>query len=135
MIFVTLTLPVNEFGHPEITREKLWRGMVARARGVRPGVPALARREITERVTIEAPHQVVFTRMSGPVRGTIVTEIETDDRDGSLSLRFTFALTLHGVPQGSAEERALIESATGDHLRAVESMLTGIREAASGMAA
>ena len=30
----------------------------------------------TERITLEAPHRVVFTRIAGPVLGTIANEIE-----------------------------------------------------------
>jgi len=45
--------------------------------------------DFVERVTLEQPHRVVFTRMSGPVLGTITNEIEGEG--ALLLLRFSFA--------------------------------------------
>ena len=49
----------------------------------------------TERITMEEPHRVTFTRIAGPVLGTIANEIEGSDDD--LRLRFSFALVVAGV--------------------------------------
>ena len=48
----------------------------------------------TERITMEEPHRVTFTRIAGPVLGTIANEIEGPDDD--LRLRFSFALVVAG---------------------------------------
>jgi catechol 2,3-dioxygenase-like lactoylglutathione lyase family enzyme len=119
MIYVSHTLPVNEPGQPLVTRDDLWRGLVAKAGNALPFVAAMARCEVlerhgenvfdrsisfrgqdfVERITLEEPHRVVFTRLSGPVLGTIANEIEGEGDD--LSLRFSFALVVQGVEGGS----------------------------------
>ena len=43
----------------------------------------------TERISLEEPHRVVFTPLSGPVLGTIVNEIEGPEDNPRL--RFSFA--------------------------------------------
>lgn len=73
---------------------------------------------MTERVTLEPPHRVVFTRLTGPVLGTITNEIEGPD--DALSPRFSFALAVLGVPGGSAEEQRYAEGMRADYLKAVE---------------
>lgn len=149
MIFVTHSLPVNEPGEPPVSPEELWKGLVAKANNALPFVAVMTHCEVTERhgdtvfdrevevhgdrlterITLEEPHRVVFTRLSGPVLGTITNEIETGDREGALSLRFSFALAVRGVPGGSAQEREHADRMTGDYLRAVESTLAAIRKA------
>jgi hypothetical protein len=84
----------------------------------------------TERITLEAPYRVTFTRIAGPVLGTIANEIE-DLADG-LKLRFSFALVVHGVEGGSAEEQAYADSMTGDYLKAVAATLNAMRRIAEG---
>ena len=84
----------------------------------------------TERITLEAPHRVVFTRIAGPVLGTIANEVEGADDD--LRLRFSFALVVAGVSGGSSEEREYADGMTADYLKAVAATLTAMRRIAAG---
>ena len=149
MIFVTHQLPVNTPGEPLLDRKAMWDGLVLKANNALPFVPAMTQCEVvarhsdtvfdreiefhgqpfTERITLEKPHRVVFTRIAGPVLGTIANEIEGTDDD--LKLRFSFALVVSGVEGGSAEEQAYAESMTGDYLKAVEATLGAMRKLAS----
>ena len=86
----------------------------------------------TERITLEAPHRVTFTRIAGPVLGTIANEV-IDGQDG-LALRFSFALVVLGVAGGSAEEQAYADSMTGDYLKAVAATLNAMRRLAEAEA-
>jgi Domain of unknown function (DUF1857) len=157
MIYVTHSLPVNEPDQPRVTRDDLWRGLVAKAGNALPFVAAMSRCEVlerhgenvfdrsisfrgqdfVERITLEEPHRVVFTRLEGPVLGTIANEIEGDDSaDGrDLSLRFSFALVVQGVEGGSAEERTYADGMTDDYLKAVASTLDAVRRLVRGEAA
>ncbi len=98
MIFVTHALPVNEPGEPALTRDDVWDGLVLKADNALPFVPSMTFCEVTdrisdttfdrdidfrgdrftERITLEKPHRVTFTRIAGPVLGTIANEIEGD---------------------------------------------------------
>jgi hypothetical protein len=149
MIFVSHQLPVNEPGHPHLDRAAVWDGLVMKANNALPFVPAMTFCEVTdrisatvfdrdidfrgdrmtERITLEEPHRVVFTRIAGPVLGTIANEIEGDDE---LFLRFSFALVVTGVEGGSAEERRYADGMTGDYLKAVQATLTAMRKIAAG---
>ena len=149
MIFVSHRLPVNEPGHPRLDRAAVWDGLVRKANNALPFVPAMTFCEVTdrisetvfdrdidfrgdrmtERITLEQPHRVVFTRVAGPVLGTIANEIEGDDE---LFLRFSFALVVTGVEGGSAEERKYADGMTADYLKAVQATLTAMRKIASG---
>jgi Domain of unknown function (DUF1857) len=149
MIFVTHSLPVNEPGEPAVTREMLWDGLVAKAGNALPFVKVMSHCEVierhsdtvfdreiklhgqafTERITLEKPHRVVFTRLSGPVLGTIANEIEGD---GELSLRFSFALAIADAPAGSPAEREYADTMTQDYLDAVASTLAAVRRIARG---
>lgn len=151
MIFVTHALPVNEPGEPLITRDALWDGLVRKAENALPFVPAitdctvtarysetvfdrdivLQGREFSERITLEHPHRVVFTRIAGPVLGTIANEIEGDD-PGQLTLRFSFALVVAGEPGGSAGEQAHADQMTGMYRGAVAATLDAVRKIATG---
>jgi hypothetical protein len=82
----------------------------------------------TERITLEEPHRVVFTRIAGPVLGTIANEIEGEGDD--LSLRFSFALVVSGVEGGSPAEQEYADSMTGDYLKAVAATLNAMRQIA-----
>ncbi len=150
MIYVSHKLPVNTEGEPRLDRSAVWDGLVLKANNALPFVPSMTFCEVvnrygdsvfdrdidfrgqrfTERVTLEQPHRVVFTRIAGPVLGTIANEIEGDDRD--LHLRFSFALVVAGVEGGSADEQAYADSMTGDYLKAVDSTLKAIRLVAAG---
>jgi hypothetical protein len=83
----------------------------------------------TERITLEPPHRVTFTRIAGPVLGTIANEIEGPEDD--LKLRFSFALVVEGVEGGSAAEREYADSMTGDYLKAVAATLDAMRRLAA----
>ena len=153
MIYVSHALPVNEPGQPHVARDDLWRGLVAKAGNALPFVAAMSRCEVlehhgenvfdrgisfrgqdfVERVTLEQPHRVVFTRMSGPVLGTITNEIEGER--ALLLLRFSFALVVQGVEGGSAAEHGYAEGMTADYLKAVASTLDAVRRVVRGEAA
>ena len=153
MIFVSHQLPVNEPGEPELTADDVWAGLVMKANNALPFVPAMTSCEVTarhsddvfdrdidfrgerftERITFERPHRVTFTRIAGPVLGTIANEIEGPDDD--LKLRFSFALVVDGVEGGSAREREYADSMTGDYLKAVAATLNAMRRIAEGASA
>ena len=152
MIFVTHQLPVNEPGETHLDRAAVWDGLVLKANNALPFVPSMTfcevtarhsdtvfdrdidfrRQRFTERITPEAPHRVVFTRIAGPVLGTIANEIEDDDDD--LRLRFSFALTVEGVAGCSAAEQEYAGSMIGDYLKAVAATLGAMRRIAAGKA-
>jgi acetylaranotin biosynthesis cluster protein L len=152
MIFVTHALPVNEPGEPALTRDDVWDGLVLKADNALPFVPSMTFCEVThrlsdttfdrdidfrgerftERITLEKPHRVTFTRIAGPVLGTIANEIEGDGDD--LRLRFSFALVVTGVEGGSAKEQEYADSMTGDYLKAVAATLAAMRRIKSGEA-
>jgi hypothetical protein len=152
MIYVSHQLPVNEAGHPKLRRAAVWDGLVLKANNALPFVPAMTfckvvqrhsdrvfdrdidfrGQRFTERVTLEEPHRVVFTRIAGPVLGTIANEIEGSDDE--LRLRFSFALVIEGIEGGSAEEAAYADGMTGDYLKAVAATLAAMRRVAAGEA-
>jgi hypothetical protein len=149
MIFVSHALPVNVPDEPRLDRQNVWDGLVLKANNALPFVPSMTFCEVTERhsdtvfdrdidfrgarfterITLEAPYRVTFTRIAGPVLGTIANEIESTD-DGDLTLRFSFALVIRGVAGGSAEEQAYADSMTGDYLQAVAATLNAMRRLA-----
>jgi len=149
MIFVTHALPVNVPGEPYLTSQNVWDGLVLKANNALPFVPSMTYCEVTrrhsdtvfdrdiefrgqrftERITLEAPHRVIFTRIAGPVLGTIANEIEGAGDD--LALRFSFALVVMGVTGGSSAERDYAESMTGDYLKAVAATLGAVRRLAT----
>jgi Domain of unknown function (DUF1857) len=157
MIFVSHALPVNVPGEPHLDRANVWDGLVLKAENALPFVPAMTYCEVThrhgdtvfdrdidfrgqrftERITLEAPHRVTFTRIAGPVLGTIANEIAGNEQGAGddLQLRFSFALVVAGVEGGSAEEKAYAESMTGDYLKAVEATLNAMRRLAEGVPA
>jgi hypothetical protein len=148
MIFVSHALPVNVPDEPRLGRQQVWEGLVLKANNALPFVPAMTYCEVTqrhsdtvfdrdidfrgqrftERITLEPPHRVTFTRIAGPVLGTIANEI-IDGNEG-LALRFSFALVVTGVAGGSAEEQAYADSMTGDYLQAVAATLNAMRRLA-----
>ncbi len=86
MIFVTHDLPVNVPGEPALGRSDVWDGLVLKANNALPFVPSMTFCEVTsrlsdtvfdrdiefrgehftERITMEEPHRVTFTRIAGP---------------------------------------------------------------------
>lgn len=153
MIYVTHQLPVNVAGQPRLDRAAVWAGLVLKANNALPFVPSMTFCEVTaqhsdtvfdrdidfrgqrftERITLEEPHRVVFTRIAGPVLGTIANEIEGAGAD-DLQLRFSFALVVAGVAGGSAAEQEYADSMTGDYLKAVEATLGAMRRLAADQA-
>lgn len=153
MIYVSHSLPVNTSGEPTLDRAAVWNGLVLKANNALPFVPAMTHcdvverygpnvfdrdivfrgQEFRERITLEEPHRVVFTRISGPVLGTIANEIEGADDD--LHLRFSFALVVQSVPGRSAAEQEYADGMTGDYLKAVAATLEAMRKIARGEAA
>jgi len=151
MIFVSHALPVNVPDEPRLGQQQVWDGLVLKANNALPFVPAMTYCEVTrrhsdtvfdrdidfrgqrftERITLEAPYRVTFTRTAGPVLGTIANEVETTD-DGDLALRFSFALVIHGVMGGSQAEQEYADSMTGDYLQAVAATLNAMRRLAEG---
>ncbi len=149
MIYVSHQLPVNEPGQPTLDRAAVWDGLVLKANNALPYVPSMTFCEViarhddtsfdreiefrgqrfTERITLEAPHRVVFTRIAGPVLGTIANEIEGLDDD--LRLRFSFALVVSGVRGGSTQEQDYATGMTGDYLKAVAATLNAMRRVAA----
>jgi len=149
MIYVTHQLPVNVPGEPVLDADAVWQGLVLKANNALPFVPSMTYCEVTrrlsdtvfdrdidfrgdrftERITLEPPHRVVFTRIAGPVLGTIANEIE-DTGDG-LALRFSFALVVSAVVGGSAGEQDYAGSMTGDYLKAVAATLAAMRRLAA----
>ena len=149
MIYVSHQLPVNVPDEPKLDRAAVRDGLVLKANNALPFVPSMTACEVvawhddnvfdreiefrgqpfTERITLEEPHRVVFTRIAGPVLGTIANEIEGPDDD--LRLRFSFALVVAGVEGGSPEEQAYADSMTGDYLKAVEATLNAMRRVAA----
>ena len=145
MIFVTHQLPVNVPGEPHLSRQDVWDGLVLKANNALPFVPSMTYCEVTERysdtvfdrdidfrgerfterITQEPRHRVTFTRIAGPVLGTIANEIEGPEDD--LRLRFSFALVVEGVAGGSAAEQEYADSMTGDYLKAVAATLSAMR--------
>jgi hypothetical protein len=146
MIFVTHRLPVNVPGETPLDRATVWDGLVLKANDALPFVPSMTScrivarhdetsfdREIesrsgrrhTERITLEVPYRVVFTRIAGPVRGIIANEIEGSDED--LHLRFTFALVMPGVEGNSAAEQEYASSLTAEYGKAIEATLKAMR--------
>jgi hypothetical protein len=153
MIFVSHALPVNVAGQPRLDRAAVWDGLVLKANNALPFVPSMTYCEVTERysdtifdrdidfrgerfterITLEHPHRVTFTRIAGPVLGTIANEIEGAEDD--LRLRFSFALIVEGVDSGSAREQEYADSMTGDYLKAVAATLNAMRRIAEGAGA
>ena len=153
MIFVSHALPVNVAGEPRLDRAAVWDGLVLKANNALPFVPSMTYCEVTERysdtifdrdidfrgerfterITLEHPHRVTFTRIAGPVLGTIANEIEGAEDD--LRLRFSFALIVEGVEGRSAQEQEYADSMTGDYLKAVAATLNAMRRIAEGAGA
>ncbi len=122
-------------GEPVLDRAAVWDGLVLKASNALPFVPSMTFCEVTqrhgdtvfdrdiefrgqrftERITLEHPYRVTFTRIAGPVLGTIVNEIESGANEiegpaDDLRLRFSFALVVAGIQGGSAAELARLKA-------------------------
>lgn len=149
MIYVSHATTVNAAGQPELDRAAVWAGLVRKANNALPFVPTMSYCQVTarhsdtvfdrdidfrgqrftERITLEAPHRVVFTRIAGPVLGTIANEIQGTGVD--LQLRFSYALVIAGVEGGSDQEKQYAEGMTGDYLKAVDATVQAMRRVAN----
>ena len=72
---------------------------------------------------------MVFTRLSGPVLGTIANEIEGEGDE--LQLRFSFAMVIVGAPGGSEQERTFAQTMTADYMGAVIATRDAMRKLAT----
>lgn len=153
MIFVSNVESVNGPGLVHLSREQLWAGLVMKANNALPFVPAMQSCEVverhsdvsfdrnivlrgqphTERIVLEEPYRVVFTRVAGPVLGVITNEILGSDDD--LQLRFSFALAVGDTLPDSKEEADYAASMTDDYLKACAATLASIRASAEAQAA
>lgn len=149
MIYVSHQLPVNVEGEPYLDRAAVWDGLVLKANNALPFVPSMTFCDViarhsdtvfdrdidfrgerfTERITLQAPNRVIFTRIAGPVLGTIANEVEGTDDD--LHLRFSFALLVEGAEGGSEAEKEYATSMSVDYLKAVEATLAAMRRIAA----
>ncbi|WP_433799879.1 AtaL-like protein [Actinomycetospora sp. CA-084318] len=145
MIYSELELPANPPGEVTLDRQRIWEGLEQKALDAVPYVEAItACREIArlsdtvfdreielggaryvERVWLEAPNRVVFTRTDGPVLGTITNEIV--EHDGELGLRFRFALVIRPGDELPISEAELAEQMVGAYQAAVETTLAAVR--------
>ena len=150
MVRASRTIKVNnDPADPPLTRSLVWLGLVMKAENPLPFVPVISsckvieRRSdglvreivdkgdtITEIVTFQPERTVKFERTSGRVLGTILNEI-VEDNDGDLALRFTFALSVEGVADGSAEETDFASQMEDGSLMAVRATLKAMRKLAS----
>jgi hypothetical protein len=149
MFTMSRSIPVNDRSNPDLpilNRSQVWKGLVLKAENALPFVPQMTKcetfergdnyliRDIVfreeparERVTFYPEQKVQFDRLSGDTLGTILNEIEEDDK-GELALRFTFSLEKKGLASDSPAERAYAQQMEGDYLGAVQATLNAIRQ-------
>jgi Domain of unknown function (DUF1857) len=151
MIYVSKEIPANadvRSGHPRLSRNDIWKGLVMKAENALPFVPGMAKCQVIERtanglvrdivfrgedarerITFYPEQKVVFLRLSGNADGFIVNEVLGDEDD--LRLRFSFALQLVDAPSDSTKEREFREVMERDYLKAVDATLGAIRKMVS----
>jgi hypothetical protein len=145
---VDKTIVVNSGAKPDLTQTDVWRGLVMKGENAMPFVPVMEACDVVERgnedgndwlvrqiriagnamhekVTFHAEHTVEFERLDGIERGTILNEIL--DKDGELTLRFTFTLAREDMEDGSEEEKTYAASMEDTYLKAVQSTIDTIR--------
>ncbi len=149
MFTMTRSIPVNDRDNsdfPILNRHQVWRGLILKAENALPFVPSMTKCEILkrgenylirdialrgepaqERVTFYPEQKVQFERLSGNTLGTILNEIEEDEK-GELFLRFTFSLEKEGIPHNSPEEQLYAKQTENDYLGAVQATLNAIRK-------
>ena len=145
MIKESRRILVNEPGHPVLTRDDIWAGLVMKADNALPFVPGMTKCEVVERasstsfvraiefrgdscrerITLTTGSQVKFERLDGHVMGTILNDI--DEGEDGLGLRFSFALSLVGEEEGSPAEVEYGELIRAEYLKAVDATLGAIR--------
>ena len=144
MFTLSHTTPVNA-EEPPLNRAQIWQGLLLKAENPVPFLDAMSSctvidrghgwllrdftlrgEEMQERVTFEPQERVTFERTKSSAMGTIVNEIITLD-GGGMGLRFTFALNVAGLEDGSPQESAFAERMSQSYLRGVISTLAEIR--------
>ena len=113
MITMSIDVPVNEdvpAGEEVLSRNEIWRGMVAKARDARDFVPGCTKCEVVddgielkEIISFEDERKVIFHQVNGPWEGIIVNEL-VDGENDTLLLRFYCLLSRLGVESGGEEE-------------------------------
>jgi len=146
MIFSEMQVPANPAGAARLDRAQIWQGLEQKALDAVPYVEAITScREINrlgptvfdreielagaryvERVWLEEPNRVVFTRLDGPVLGTITNEILEDG--GELALRFQFALAIRPGDELPVSEDELARQMVTAYQAAVETTLAAVRD-------
>ena len=146
MIFSEMQVPANPAGVARLDRAQIWQGLEQKALDAVPYVEAITScREINrlgptvfdreielagaryvERVWLEEPNRVVFTRLDGPVLGTITNEILEDG--GELALRFQFALAIRPGDELPVSEDELARQMVTAYQAAVETTLAAVRD-------
>jgi Domain of unknown function (DUF1857)/SnoaL-like domain len=145
MFFSETRIAANPPGAVPLSRDQIWQGLEQKAFDAVPYVEAITEcrvidrksesvfdREATigghryvERVWLEPPNRIAFTRLDGPVLGTITNEI-VEDGD-TLAVVFQFALAVrpgHTIPVTEQELSAQMVSA---YQTAVETTLAAVR--------
>lgn len=146
MIFSEMQVPANPAGAARLDRAQIWQGLEQKALDAVPYVEAITScREINrlgptvfdreielagaryvERVWLEEPTRVVFTRLDGPVLGTITNEILEDGDE--LALRFQFALAIRPGDELPVSEDELARQMVTAYQAAVETTLAAVRD-------
>jgi hypothetical protein len=149
MFVIEKVVSANEPGVVELTRGDVWSGLILKARNGVPFVPAMTACRIVrrrgeldfdrsivlrgerhvERVRLTPERRVTFTRLQGPVLGTIVNEVR--GRGSSLQLGFRFQMVLSGAAPGSEEEREYAARVENDNELALVQTLRVIRHRAA----
>jgi len=147
MIFSEMQVPANPAGAARLDRAQIWQGLEQKALDAVPYVEAITScREINrlgptvfdreielagaryvERVWLEEPNRVVFTRLDGPVLGTITNEILEEEEGDELALRFQFALAIRPGDELQVGEHELARQMVTAYQAAVETTLAAVR--------
>lgn len=149
MIKLSHSVPVNDPADrsvPVLTRDDVWDGLVMKAENALPFVPKMDKCDVVEQrenfilrdirfrgddlreaVTLTPKTRVEFRRVQGRVLGMITNEILESEK-GDLELKFSFALEIEGVKEGSREERDYEENMRDAYMGAVSATLGAIRK-------
>ena len=146
MYALSIAVEVNPPGFtPVLSRDDVWRGLVAKANDAVPFVPGMTRCEVVEdlpqgfwrevefrgerfreRITLTAPVQVLFEREPDTPNAGWITNV-VSELGGRLILTFTFAVRFAGTAEGSPEEAAAGAQMRGAYEAAVTATLDRVR--------
>jgi hypothetical protein len=145
MYELSRTVPVNEPCKSFLSRHDVWNGLIMKANNALPYVPQMKKCEVVERgagwlvrdillgeeplrekVTFEPGQRVVFERIAGNEPGRIENALG-EDKDGNLTLTFSFALTRKGLEGNPEAEKKHFAPMEGMYLNAVASTLAAVR--------